>query len=294
MKKSRMVNLRVREITLCRKGMNNKQYILRKEHSIMPTFLEKIKDVKIDDKAIDGTLSKEKPETQELVKAAIRLLKSVEVTPEITSCIQAQTGLNILDEAAVTKMIETKLQKKQDDDKAKADVLAKAQSGELDLSTIKDPVMKSVLTDVMAKQKKATEELAKAEKVAKESSEKIAKMEKDALRKEYVVKVSTLTALAESAETIADTLLTIEKQETRDKVEKLLQAANKSASSSAIFEEFGSAHSGNALGDAASQVERMAKESVEKSSGKLTVAQARAKIWKENPELADKWDQENR
>ena len=72
-------------------------------------------------------------------------------------------------------------------------------------------------------------------------------------------------------------------KEATDKLVDILKAVDNQVDQSGFFKEIGTGV--RSEGSAASKIEAIAKEKVEKSGGTLDMMQAKAQAWKENPEL---------
>jgi len=135
--------------------------------------------------------------------------------------------------------------------------------------------------------------IAKAEKEATTAKEHIEKMQKDAQRREWVIKAEKdFEKIPLKPETLADLFMEIGKAETIEKVEALLASCNEIIKTGKFFDEVGTTNP--APDSPEGKIEALVKSEMAKSDNKLTVEQARAKVLEANTDLLAASDHEHR
>lgn len=135
--------------------------------------------------------------------------------------------------------------------------------------------------------------IAKAEKEATTAKERIEKMQKDALHREWVIKAEKdFDKIPLKPETLADLFMEVGKAETVEKVEALLASCNEIIKTGKFFEEVGTVNP--APDSPEGKIEALVKSEMAKSDNKLTIEQARGKVLEANKDLLATSDHEHR
>lgn len=154
--------------------------------------------------------------------------------------------------------------------------------------TAEEDVAKSDLPEDIFKglDPRVREVIEKAQKTAEDATTELAKREDERLTKEFIEKASTFKNLPVNAAEFGPVLksLATANPEAFAEVERVLRAADAGSKTGEVFKQAGSDQGGTA--SAKEQVDVMAQE-ILKSDTSLTIAQARAQVYRTNPSLYD-------
>jgi len=131
----------------------------------------------------------------------------------------------------------------------------------------------------------------KAEDEAKSAKDEIAKMVHDNRKAEWIAKAADYSHISGSAKDIGTLLMSIEEvsPETAEKVENLLKSAEVELKESQLFKELGTSVQVDA-NSAEGKAEVLAKAKL--AEGDITIEQARAEVWVENPGLYEEYNRD--
>lgn len=161
-------------------------------------------------------------------------------------------------------------------------------------SDLPDAVRKAV-DDVRAELKKEQDARAAAEDRLKKAEDLIAKHEREARVAAMVTKAARFGHLG-TADDLSKLLSEVEEKaggEVLTKLETVLAKGEELASMSKAFEEIGVRGSESEAGNVIEKIDAAAEE-IRKADPKLTVDEARAQAWRDNPELFQEYQQQRR
>lgn len=143
---------------------------------------------------------------------------------------------------------------------------------------------------------KAEEETAAAKKDADEAKTKLAKAEAERRRERFIQKAQQFQSLpgvtADDFAVILEKIDTAVGAEEFQKVEQVFRAAQEQVRQADIYREIGTGGAGTG-GDVYAEVQQKAVE-LRKADATLTIEQARARVWNEEPELFRRYNEEHR
>jgi hypothetical protein len=287
-KKQRMINLKVKEVTLCNKGMNNKEYLLRKNKGgskMNEELLKAVKKAKFDNEdAVIELLEKCDDKAGEALLSTMIVLKAANLGDDGLGVLLKASGQEIsLSEEKIGQLVAKSLQEREEAETAEKEAIRKAKAGEIDLSEINNPATKAVLEVLVKAQKESVGVVKSLTERAEKAEDKIKKSEEAEILKKAVEKTSSFNGLSISPQKTG-ALLAKMSDEDGEELLAILKAANTCAQTAGLFKEDGSSRPG-VSGGTYEKVQKMAQDQVSKSSNGETLESAMADIWEKNPEL---------
>lgn len=285
---TRLSKLNVAELSLVRRGANNKTYIIWKEkmnESILKALLETSLD---DESGIDATLKEAgiDKEAAEIIKGTLRLWKGFEeILPENAVQVLAKCAGYPEPE----KKEETKEEKPDEKMQDEYGCPAITKEGKLDLSQVPEP-MRPVLEQLW---KEREENQARAEEAIRKAQE----LEDRENVRAYVAKAAELGYVPVAPEQFGLILKGIGEINPKLEAEiySVLKAMDAMIAKSKLFEDMGRPGNGaGATSSAWAEIEALARSRVSKSSSGQTFAEAVDEVLKERPELYDRYEKEQR
>ena len=219
---------------------------------------------------------------EEDLKGALAKLDTAMETESVTK--EDVTAYHAQVKDLLSKAFLKKEEEEEEKDPAKA-ALAKADLTDEQRAEI-ETILKAEAERVEKAEKERETRIEKAEKEATAAREEIRKMQIEAEHRTWVEKAAKQWAhLALDAGEMGQLFMDLRdiQQVTKDKLMALLDSCEEQVKKSKFFEEIGSSIPSE--GSPEGKVDALAKELITKSTGKLSMVEAQAEIWKAHPEL---------
>jgi hypothetical protein len=273
------------EFSLVPVGENGKRFFLLKSHNDEEVDAMKVEEIV--KSVLDGDLSDESrldeimksaslaEDSQQAVKAALRLLTATEIPTEVRKSLLETAGLipeekeEVVEKAAEAVSEEEAPAVSENDNEPGGEEMNEVFKG-LSLSA--------------EDQEKLEAHFAAIEKSAAEKIEKLEKSltdERDVrLNKEYIAKAAEFENLDITADEFGPVLKELSERypEGYDKITHVLKSADIKIGESRLFDEIGTSEQNEAGTDPYMKLEKMASELVEKSAGQVSLADARNSV----------------
>lgn len=296
---TRMFNLKINEVTLCNRGHNNKEYILRKHKGgirMNEDLLKAVKKAEFDNEAeVIVILEKctNDAEAKVLLDSMVALKTAKLPEGSLPAVLKASGHEITLSEEKINELVAKALAEKEAAKFAEEEAVRKAKAGEIDLSEIHNPATVAALNILMKAQKGSTEVIKSLTKRAETAEAKIKKSETDAVLKAAIEKTAVFKNIAIPPEQTGEILAKMSPKDVL-KFEAILKSVDSIAKKAGetIFDEIGSGRPG-VSGGVFEKVTKMAQEKVTKSTVGQTIEEARAEIWEARPDLFDAYQAEN-